>query len=104
MYIYNTTFNIETNIVEQCLNEIEFQLIPKLIETGLFEKVLLTEILNQTQLSAQTFSLQSYCTTKTHLRQFQNFHNYIIENWVKKYNSQVVFFQTSMRVINQNNL
>ncbi len=101
MYIYNTTFNIETNIVEQCLSDIENELLPKLLETGLFEKLIFTEVLGQPHSDGQTFSLQSFCATKAHLKQFQSFHNHIIENWVQNYKTQVVFFQTPMRVIEE---
>lgn len=100
MYIYNTTFNIETNIVNQCLIEIQTELLPELLDTNLIDKIIFTEVLNQPQ-AGQNFSLQIFCATKAHLKQFQNFHNHIIENWVKKYNSKVVFFQTSMRIVEE---
>lgn len=99
MYIYNTTFNIEANIVEQCLKEIETECIPKLLDSGLFEKALLTEVLGQPQPTGKTYSLQLFCPTETHLKQFQKFHSHIIENLVQPYQGKVVYFQTKMRVI-----
>ena len=101
MYIFNTTFNIELNIVEQCLKEIEVNLISELLNSGLIEKVVLTEVLNEGQSSGRTFSLQLFCMSKAHLKQFQKFNNQIIERWVQSYGDKVMFFQTPMQVISE---
>lgn len=101
MYIYNTTFNIELNIVEQCLKEIELNLISELLDSELPDKAILTEVLSQDQSTGRTFSLQLFYSSKAHLLQFQKFHNQIIERWVKSYGDKVVFFQTPMQVISE---
>ncbi|TKS56964.1 DUF4286 family protein [Mesohalobacter halotolerans] len=100
MYIFNTTFNIELKLVDQCVKEIEFNLISDLLDTGLIEKAILTEVLSQDQ-SGKTFSLQLFYSTKAHLTQFQKFHNQTIEQWVRAYSGKVLFFQTPMRVIGE---
>ncbi len=101
MYIYNTTFNIELKIVDQCLKEIKTDLIPQLLDSDLVEKAVLTEVLGQDHSVSRTFSLQLFYSSKAHLSQFQKFHNHATENWVKSYKGNVVFFQTPMRVIDQ---
>lgn len=101
MYIYNTTFNIELKIVDHCLKEIKTDLIPQLLDSGLVEKAILTEVLGQDDSVGKTFSLQLFYSSKAHLSQFQKFHNHTTGGWVKRYKGKVVFFQTPMRVIDQ---
>lgn len=103
MYIYNTTFNIELVTVEKCLKDIKTNLISDLLESGLIDKAILTEVLNQDHSSGRTFSLQLFCPSKAYLTQFQKFHNQIIENWVQSQGSKVLFFQTSMQVLDHQN-
>jgi len=103
MHIYNTTFNIENQIVDPCLNEIKSKLIPEIYKTGLIENILLSEVFDHSKNNSSTYSLQCFFTTQTHLKQFLNFHNQIIQDWAEWHKAKVVYFQTSMQVIHQKN-
>ena len=58
MIIYNTTINVNDDIVDDFINWIKQKYIPKIIDTRLFIEVNLFEVLVEEEMGGITFSLQ----------------------------------------------
>ena len=58
MIIYNTTINVNDNIVDKFINWIKQEYIPKIIDTKLFIDVNLFKVLIEEEMGGITFSLQ----------------------------------------------
>lgn len=98
MLIFNTTFNMDKSIAKQCLENLEQEIIPKLIQTELFSKAILAEVFTEGFSDGKTYSLQLFCPSKAHLSQFEKMHNHHITDLVQVYKGKLVYFQTSMAV------
>lgn len=98
MYIYNTTFNIENPILEKALDKIEKDFVPQILNTELFTKALFTEVFQSSSDHTRTFSLQLFCPTKSHFRQYQKFHEDKLVDLVRPFAGKVVYFQTLMQI------
>lgn len=99
MYIFNTTFNIEQSILEESKHKIEKDFIPNILNTGLFNKAIFTEILGQDSTEGQTFSLQLFCPSHSHFVQFKKFHEGLFVELTRPYNGKLVYFQTLMEIV-----
>jgi hypothetical protein len=99
MYIFNTTFNLDLSILEETKDRIENKFIPNILETGLFNKAIFTEVLGQEAPNGKTYSLQLFCPSYSHYNQFKKFHEGFFVNLAKPYNGKLVYFQTLMEIV-----
>lgn len=99
MYIFNTTFNLDSSILEESLDRIEQDFIPSILDTGLFNKAIFTEILAQQSQDSKTYSLQLFCPSHSHYLQYKKFHESHFTELAKLYNGKLVYFQTLMEIV-----
>lgn len=98
MYIYNTTFNIENPILDDALNTIENDFIPEILGTELFTKAMFTEVFQASSDNSSTYSLQLFCPSRSHFKQYQKFHEDKLVGLVRPFGGKVVYFQTLMQI------
>jgi len=99
MYIFNTTFNLDPSILEASKDKIEQEFIPDILDTGLFDKAIFTEILAQDGSAGKTYSLQLFCPSHSHFVQYKKFHESHFVELAKPYNGKLVYFQTLMEIV-----
>jgi len=99
MYIFNTTFNIDLSVIEESKIKIENDFIPSILETGLFNKAIFTEVLTQDGTEGKTYSLQLFCPSHSHFMQYKKFHETYFAELAKPYNGKLVYFQTLMEIV-----
>ncbi len=99
MYIFNTTFNIDASISEESKDKIEQDFIPHILDTGLFNKAIFTEILAQDGSEGKTYSLQLFCPSHSHFVQYKKFHEGHFVDLAKPYKGKLVYFQTLMEIV-----
>lgn len=102
MYIFNTTFNLDLSILEDSKTKIEQDFIPEILDTGLFNKAIFTEILGQENSDGKTYSLQLFCPSHSHYIQFKKFHKSHFVELAELYNGRLVYFQTLMEIVSVN--
>lgn len=99
MYIFNTTFNIGLSILEESKDKIEQDFIPNILDTGLFNKAIFTEVLTQDRSEGKTYSLQLFCPSHSHFMQYKKFHEGYFAELAKPYKGDLVYFQTLMEIV-----
>lgn len=99
MYIFNTTFNLDLSILEESTSKIEKDFVPEILDTGLFNKAIFTEILGQQGTDGKTFSLQLFCPSHSHFVQFKKFHEDHFVELAKPFKGKLVYFQTLMEIV-----
>lgn len=102
MYIFNTTFNLELSILKEFKDKIEKEFIPEILDTGLFNKAIFTEILGQEDSNGKTYSLQLFCPSRSHFNQYKKFHEGYFIELAKPYKGKLVYFQTLMEIVSVN--
>lgn len=74
MFLYNITFNIETNIEADWLGWMKQHYIPFVMKTEMFEDYKFFRLLNETENNGRTYSLQFFASSLDHVNTYLEKH------------------------------
>ena len=95
MIIYNTTININDNIVDEFVIWIIHEYIPKLIATNLFIDINLFKVLVEEEMGGITFSLQHKMNDFQHYNEFNEKYSQNFDKMLyAKFSDSYVSFST----------
>lgn len=100
MIIYNVTMKVDWTICEEWLQWMQNKYIPKMIDTGCFEKHQFVQLLQIDDTEGPTFAAQYYATTFSNYDHYlktyaPSFNDILREKWGDK----CLAFSTLMKVI-----
>ena len=99
MVIYNTTYNVDTDIHKAWLVWVKAEFIPRLYDTGVIVKHIFSKILVEEDMGGITYSLQLFTPSMIMLRAYQDNHKAILESeMIRKFNGKFVSFNTILEV------
>lgn len=100
MIVYNTTFNIENDIQEECLEHLKKIYIPKAIASGFLYNPYLRRILQNEETEGQNFSVQFHVKNVDTLNYWlQNEGAAIQQELISRFKTKVVGFTTLLEEI-----
>lgn len=100
MILYNITYLVPHEIVEKWLSWMKEKHIPSMMETKLFEKNMLLQLINVDEQDGLTYALQLYANSQTEYDEYEKkfspeLHLRASEEW----GEQVLSFRTLMRFV-----
>ena len=102
MVIYNVTANVDERIHQIWLEWMEKIHIPEVLETGKFNKALLTRVLVEEEMGGITYSIQYLAKSKEDLDAYYAVDASTLRKKVfDKFGDAVVAFRTELQIINE---
>lgn len=99
MIIYNTTFNVEENILDQWKKWVLEEFIPAHYATGTFTKHVFSKVLVEEDMGGCTYSLQFFTPNAILLTTFEeNNQEQLDASLFANFNGKFVLFRTKMEV------
>lgn len=100
MIVYNTTFHIHKDVLNECLEYLKSKYIPKAAESGHLQDPMLRRILNSENEEGESFSVQFHTKDITTLNSWaQNIGAELQQDLVKRFKDKVIGFSTLLEDI-----
>lgn len=100
MYLYNITFNIDENVVQEWLKWVQSEHIPEVLNNSPFTQARLIKVLIQEEMGGQTFSIQYEVAELTYLELFFKESKFDMFAEMKRlFSGKFVSFSTELQVI-----
>lgn len=100
MIICNTTYNVDSSVVDQWICWVKETYVPQIMKLGFFLENQLARVMVDEQMGGATFCLQF---TAQDMDVYANFESNHVANYdamlLKKYNGKVVMFRTLMEIV-----
>lgn len=101
MFIYNITMNVEAAVHNQWYAWVNESFIPEMLSTKKFSKAIVTEVLHDQSQTGQTYSVQFFVPTETHLAAYKQHYAAKIEAKISLFNAQVVSFSSVLKILEE---
>jgi hypothetical protein len=100
MLIYNVTYLVPEEISEKWLMWMKVDHIPKIMETNLFEKNTLLQLINVDEQDGITFAFQLFILSELEFNEYEKiFAPDLHLNSKKAWGEQILSFSTLMRIV-----
>jgi hypothetical protein len=103
MYIYNVTVNIQEDVEKEWLKFMQKKYIPAMLETGKFEKALMTKVMVKEPMGGITYSVQYTTKNKAALQAFYKEDASDFNEKSKVFEGKYVTFTTELEIIHEMN-
>lgn len=101
MYIYNVTINIDESIHDEWLDWMKSKHIPAMLDTGKFEKALMTRVQVEEEMGGITYSVQYRTESKEMLQKYYKENADTLREQSKPFEGKFVAFRTELEVISE---
>jgi len=102
MYIYNVTINIDESVHDKWLKWMKEIHIPEVLDTGKFNKALMSQVLVKEDMGGVTYSVQYTCDSKEMLEKYYlEDAQELRDKGEKLFENKFGAFRTEMKVIQE---
>lgn len=101
MYIYNVTINIQEEIHDKWIKWMKEEHIPQMLDTGKFQKALMTKVMVEEPMGGITYSVQYTAESKSMLESYYSENADEMRAKSKPFEGKFVAFRTELEVITE---
>lgn len=101
MYIYNVTINVDEDIHDVWLDWMKTQHIPAMLDTGKFQKALMTRVQFEEEMGGITYSVQYRTDSKATLERYYAEDAQTLREQSKPFEGKFVAFRTELEIISE---
>ena len=101
MYIYNVTINIDEDIHEAWLDWMKTQHIPAMLDTGKFQKALMSRVQANEEMGGITYSVQYRTDSKATLEKYYAEDAQTLRDQSKPFEGKFVAFRTELEIVSE---
>ncbi len=101
MYIYSVTINIDEDIHEVWLDWMKTQHIPAMLDTGKFQKALLSRVHANEEMGGITYSVQYRTDSKATLEKYYAEDAQTLRDQSKPFEGKFVAFRTELEIVSE---
>lgn len=99
--LFNITMQVEEQFLDEWLTWIQHEHIPATMGTGCFIKHQVLRLMIEDDLAEPTYAIQYFASSIYKFKQFDSvFREQLLKNISDKWDKQVMFFTTTMEIVN----
>src|SRR5690606_41503497 len=99
--LFNITMQFEEQILDEWLTWVQQHHIPAMMGTGCFIKHQVLRLMAEDDLAEPTYAIQYYASSIFKFNQFDSiFRDPLLKNISDKWNNQVMYFTTTLEIVN----
>lgn len=101
MYLYNVTINVQESIHSEWLRWMKQEHIPAVLDTGKFQKALMSKVLVDEPMGGITYAVQFTAESKENLESYYRDHAGALRKESERFGEKALAFRTEMQVVEE---